>query len=434
MIDIKLSQNKKYIWFVAAAALGMFFDIFKCLNKNVHTETLVAYYWVAVFTILLVQIAASNKAVSFKNRLLLLAGFAIRWVILFVNEFVVDIWNGFSNSGADNETYFQVSIERYYMRPVSGEYAELAYTKFLEKAYYLLGANELSVIFLNVMAFTLMSWLILLFSKRLGQAIDYRLFALLQLMPVTIWLNTRLLRESVMTLFIVVSLILFYFFYTQERGPVYFIGAILMAFFAFCFHSGCIFFLVFFVVFAVLYYGRKLGAKFYAFALVVIGAGIFVCLHNQVIMGYLTTYFTVDRLYKGLGLTDKVQETMANSSYLYDFPVNNIFQLVAYVALKCIYFWLSPMAWDIKGVAYAGIMVFDALPCLLLWILCLKEKKYKPFWCILLIETLAYAVGTSAAGTAMRHRNIFVPMLVVMYIVGRKDNETRLPGSGSSSI
>lgn len=433
-MNFDLRQNKVYIWFVVATILGLFFDIFKCLNKNEYTESLVAYYWVIVFSILTVQICILSKNICLKNRMLLLVAFAIRCAILFVNAFVVDIWNGFSNSGADNETYFQVSIDRYYMRPVSGEYSELAYTKFLERIYYLIGANEISSIFLNILAFTLMSWLILLFSKRMGQELDYRLFALLQLMPVTIWLNTRLLRESVISLFLVASLILFYLFYTQERGLIYFVGAIFMAFFAFCFHSGCIFFLAIYVAFAVLYYGRKLGYKFYVLALIVIGIGILVCLRNQRIIGYLTTYFTIDRLYKGLGLSETVQETLANSTYLYDFPVNNIFQLIVYVVLKYIYFWFSPMAWDIKGVAYAGIILFDALPCLLLWILCLKEKKFKPFWCILLLETVAYAVGTSAAGTAMRHRNIFVPMLIVMYIIGRKENEARLPGSGTSSI
>ncbi len=415
---------KYYIWFVVAIISGLLFDIYKCFNKNENTETLIAYYWIIVLTIFVVQFIVRTNEISRKNKLIFLFGFALRWTFLFFNTFVFDIWQSFSNSGDDAGLYFQVALDRYYMREVTGEYSELAYVKFLEKAYYIIGANEVISIFINILAFTLMSWLILLFSKRLSSEIDYRIFALLQLMPVTIWLNTTLLRESLISLFIALSLILFYYFYSEEKGFIYLLGAMVAASVSFCLHSGYIVILAIYAFFAILYYGRKLGTKFYCLAFIIIVVGIFLCLQNEVLRAYLGTYLTKERLYKGLGLKEISPETRGNSYYLSDFPVNNGIQLLVYVALKCIYFWFSPMAWDLKGISYAAIMLFDAIPCLILWILCFNVKKYKPFWCILLLETLAYAIGTGAAGTAMRHRNVFVPLLIVIYLIGKNGKKT----------
>lgn len=419
-----LKINKKYIWLISLLALGLILAFVKDIIKNILLEQAMTYYWIIVVSLAVIWLAFTYKPVSRINRLLFALGYIIRLGILLFGTWVVNIYTLVWESEGDVALYREASLANYFGYdggfPADLQfYYNLAYTKLLDKAYYIVGANDFSGTFLNILAFTLLSWIIIIFSIRVSKELDYRIFALLQFMPVTIWLNTRLLRESILTLCILLSLICFYLFYTRGQGIIYFIAAILASALSFCLHSGNIVICLVYLAFAVSFFVKKYGSKLILPMALVIVATCVILFQLPAFRAYFGTYFNMDRIYTALGLAEET--TSANTAYLRDFPRDNIFLLLVYGVLKYIYFWFSPMIWDASSLSYIFIMIVDALPFVILWVLCLKNKPYRPFCYLLILQSLVYAIGTSAAGTAMRHRNIFLPVFMLMYIISQKD-------------
>ncbi len=418
-----LKTNKKYIWLIALLALGLVFALIKDISKIALMEQVITYYWIVVVSVIVMWLSFCYKDVSRINRLSFGAGYFIRLAIFVINYWVVNIYTIVWGPAGDAVLYKECSLANYYGYnqgyPVELQFVyDLAYTKVLGKSYYIIGGNEFSGTFLNIAIFTLMSWGILIFSIRVSKELDYRLFALLQFMPVTIWLNTTLLRESILTLCILASLVCFYLFYTEHRGILFWVGALFTSALSFCLHSGNIVICIVYVAFGMLYYVRKYGKKLILPMVLALLVACFILFQSDTFRAYFSTYINMERVYSALGLAEETSQ--ANTAYLQDFPINNVFLFILYGVLKYIYFWFSPMLWDLTGLSYAFIMIVDALPYIIMWFVCLKNKGYKPFWYLLILQSALYAMGTSAAGTAMRHRNIFVPIFLVMYIISQR--------------
>ena len=95
-----------------------------------------------------------------------------------------------------------------------------------------------------------------------------------------------------------------------------------------------------------------------------------------------------------------------------------------------IYFWISPTPrfWN-SSVDIIGFL-FDSVPMFFIFIQIFKnirrEKRYSKSLAglyILLAYTIIYAWGTANAGTAMRHRDQFLGIMVMSVLVGAKGNE-----------
>ncbi|MEH7112582.1 hypothetical protein V7124_09420 [Neobacillus niacini] len=115
----------------------------------------------------------------------------------------------------------------------------------------------------------------------------------------------------------------------------------------------------------------------------------------------------------------------AGSKYLDGLTYDNFYDILLYSPLKMFYFLFSPIPLDWRGMMDVITFFLDSLVYLIISIYIFKYSKSlkedKPLLIILLfilfIVTFAFAYGTIAAGTAVRHRNKFVAVLLIVWAI-----------------
>ena len=118
-------------------------------------------------------------------------------------------------------------------------------------------------------------------------------------------------------------------------------------------------------------------------------------------------------------------ETGGGSTYLAALEINSPLQFIMYAPIKGFYLLYSPMPWLIRGGLDIPTFVFDT--CLwgyatytILRNFRKIDTKYKMLFLAIFVAGMVYGMGTHNTGTAMRHRNKFMSLMLISYI-GVKD-------------
>lgn len=120
-----------------------------------------------------------------------------------------------------------------------------------------------------------------------------------------------------------------------------------------------------------------------------------------------------------------LQAARGGSAYLQDFSVDNYGDVALSIPLRLIYFFFSPLPWDIRSAGHL-LGFLDVL----LYAFCFREfwRGYKAnalspkvlmVLGVVMTIALAYAFGSSNAGTAIRHRAKFSYALVAIACASR---------------
>ena len=133
-------------------------------------------------------------------------------------------------------------------------------------------------------------------------------------------------------------------------------------------------------------------------------------------------------------------ETGGGSSYLTALEINNPMQFIMFAPIKGFYLLYSPMPWLIRGGLDIPTFLFDTC----LWGYAtyniLKnfrkiDTKYKMLFLAIFVAGMIYGMGTHNTGTAMRHRNKFMSLMLISYIAtkdkfidGKKEEEKEKEG------
>ena len=125
-----------------------------------------------------------------------------------------------------------------------------------------------------------------------------------------------------------------------------------------------------------------------------------------------------------------------NSDYLSLINYDNVWEAVMWTPIRMIYYFLSPMPWNWRGILDAFSFCADSLfhlSVFVILILFLRKKKWRFtqdevvwFGLILLIITMfVYGWGTKKAGTAIRHRDnlLAIEWMLMMRCLKREDTD-----------
>ena len=119
------------------------------------------------------------------------------------------------------------------------------------------------------------------------------------------------------------------------------------------------------------------------------------------------------------------------SAYLVNLQASSVQQVILMSPLKALYFLFSPVPFDWRNIMDAAMFILDSMSylyCLVYVIRHRRESPFNPLLTTVFIGILAtawvFGIGTWTAGTAIRHRNKFFGVLLMLFsLASVKANE-----------
>lgn len=377
-------------------------------NEQINRETFAVVY------ILINSLALIGWFVKkSKNKtifMILTFGLLIRLAALWYDQSVALLP---FNTG-DSYKFHELAVETAEALPdVLLEHFTGFYSQVLGVVYYFFGPYRFFGQYLNV-AFVVLAATKLIDIAELLKIKDKNTILMIFLwlfMPIPFLMGYALIREGSMYYLIVLGVYHFLKWF-EKYNPIYIVLTILPIYIASLYHEGALYILPA-MLYAFLFYDKKREKINFNFInimfliVAVIGAIIIVTQNAD-------------------SFLDKTNaETGGGSTYLAALEINSPLQFIMYAPIKGFYLLYSPMPWLIRGGLDIPTFVFDT--CLwgyatynILRNFRKIDTKYKMLFLAILVAGMVYGMGTHNTGTAMRHRNKFMSLMLISYI-GVKD-------------
>ena len=297
------------------------------------------------------------------------------------------------------------------------------YSKIVAIIYYFFGVSRIIGQYLNI----LLSLTAIYITRRTLQnlKIDDKLISygvmIMALIPNYAIMSTSLIRESIIIFFIACST---YFFTLWLSKPliVNFIYACVFSGIAALFHGGSIALALGYVMIFFLYdkRSRKINFNMYQKLLV---SFIFIVVFLSV------EDFSISILEEAEQTKESLESEQGGSTYEVGLDIDNsILNFFVNTPIRVIYYILSPMPWDWRGINDIMCFFLSSLfysSCIILAIKAIKYgRKNAPLrkyiialLIIVSISCIIFSWGVTNSGTAMRHRDKFIVPFIVMLMV-----------------
>lgn len=390
---------------------------------------------ISLIGMIIISILGLHYAIKAYNRnivAILIVAYLSRLGILFLDYNGVPI----IHSGADSEGFYRIAVSNMQL-PANSHYYLTNYTVFLTYLFKLIGPQRLFAQYINVilgmttLVYTYKSMRLLEVGKKGVIAAMW----ILALMPNQVILSSILLRESIIISTFTISM--YYLLKWLREGET--LSMVLSLFFivlSSAMHSGMLgVALGFMIVFAS--YQRSSGKLKFSKRLIVaipLALVFFVVLISSgIATSYLNFLLNPDSVSSTEALLDKasIESSDAGSAYLVGVNTDSIPKLLLFLPLKILYFLFSPMPWNWRGMGDIISFVLDSAIILwMFWAIYYPSSKKRPkanpssrrsiVHIIMLgvwISIAMYSLGTSTAGTAMRHRANFIPAILVCSMI-----------------
>ena len=405
------------IWLAA-----LFYIVIGFLMQHYITDTTYLTFSFIIFTVIVLFFVLFINYTKFV--FILFSGFILRVMIL-----LIDLREGetiIPHSGDDSENFYKTGIEiSMNTSLLNTEVYGGLYSKFLGILFHLYGDDRLFVQFLNIII-TMTAILIVIQIFRMLNIpghIQMILVLLLSFYPHSLIFSSILVRESMISITVVLSL---YFFvrWFKNRSTINAVLCILAILSGASFHTAVIG-ILFGYLFGFIFYNHSVRTLKFSVESVV----------PFTVFAVITTYIIVfPDVVSGLPIANKVDQVLDNNdnvyeavtsargdtAYLASMEVNNLFQLLLFSPIKVIYFITSPMPWNISKFNELISFLLDGVFYLTALILFIKNfylVKSRPILAILIISIFAgwfiFGLGISNAGTALRHRFKFFYIVIV---------------------
>ncbi len=377
-------------------------------NEQINRETFAVVY------ILINSLALIGWFVKkSKNKtifMILTFGLLIRLAALWYDQSVALLP---FNTG-DSYKFHELAVETAEALPdVLLEHFTGFYSQVLGVVYYFFGPYRFFGQYLNVV-FVVLAATKLIDIAELLKIKDKNTILMISLwlfMPIPFLMGYALIREGSMYYLIILGVYHFLKWF-EKYNPIYIVLTILPIYIASLYHEGALYILPA-MLYAFLFYDKKREKINFNFInimfliVAVIGAIIIVTQNAD-------------------SFLDKTNaETGGGSTYLAALEINSPLQFIMYAPIKGFYLLYSPMPWLIRGGLDIPTFVFDT--CLwgyatytILRNFRKIDTKYKMLFLTVFVAGMVYGMGTHNTGTAMRHRNKFMSLMLVSYI-GVKD-------------
>lgn len=377
-------------------------------NEQINRETFAVVY-ILINSLALIGWfvkKSKNKAIF----MILTFGLLIRLAALWYDQSVALLP---FNTG-DSYKFHELAVETAEALPdVLLEHFTGFYSQVLGVVYYFFGPYRFFGQYLNV-AFVVLAATKLIDIAELLKIKDKNTILMIFLwlfMPIPFLMGYALIREGSMYYLIVLGVYHFLKWF-EKYNPIYIVLTILPIYIASLYHEGALYILPA-MIYAFLFYDKKKEKINFNFInimfliVAVIGAIIIVTQNAD-------------------SFIDKTNaETGGGSTYLAALEINNPIEFIMYAPIKGFYLLYSPMPWLIRGGLDILTFVFDT--CLwgyatynILRNFRKIDTKYKMLFLAIFVAGMVYGMGTHNTGTAMRHRNKFMSLMLISYI-GVKD-------------
>lgn len=399
-------------------ALLVFFNI------DVNTEMVSL---VLVFVNTIVFCIIFGKTTQKKIGTILIFALLLRTVVMFVDLYT-NIPIVFS--GTDSETFDEIAkgnvMVGYFAKSLTG------YTDLLTLIYLFFDSQRVIAQYVNVVLGVSSIYLLyrILELLQIDQKDIIRTCFFMTIFPAYLFISSVLLRDVLVIFFTMSSL---YFFILWYNKPLkrYTIMTFLMLFIAAYFHSGVVFLAVGFIYFFTFWNPKKKKLNFSIkslFSLAILSLPFLFILSNPDF--FLDKFARLDE--QNLASSVASDRVEAGSRYLSWVKPSNIFELILYSPLKMLYFIFSPMPWDVRNILDIITIIFDSSIFYFLFYGFWKYRVKDGFKKSMILNSLvigAYAVifafswGVVASGTAMRHREKILMLLIIIYLLRKKEYE-----------
>lgn len=284
--------------------------------------------------------------------------------------------------------------------------------------------GQFFVLIFSVVAMHAAGWIFneLKISKDKKKAAMY----ILCLLPNFAILSVVFLRESVVTMFVSLSLYCFVRWYTTKK-EVYFLTAFAFVFCGAAFHSGVVGLAVGYVVVRMLYDSArnqlKISAKGIIFA--VFFLFVFIYLFNN----YSDKLFGKMESVESLEDVANVNDAGGSSYAAYVGNSNTPVNMAIYTVPRIVYFLFSPFPWQWRGIediiafCFSSMFYLYTLYRAILYIMSGEEENRILIITLIILAVctvFVFAWGVSNTGTAARHREKMVVLYLVLYGVTPK--------------
>ncbi len=361
----------------------------------------------------------------------LIIAFALRTGLALVQAFILSLPDstmdavGFELTGWEIATAWNTGLEANFTIP---HYATFIYTKIIGVIYFISGRVPLLVQFVNVILGVLIVYYVYKIIIELGATKRNAQIGsvITALFPTLCLYSVITLRETFVSFFVIVSV--FYFFKWLNSGRVS--KLVLTA--AFLLLSSALFgaMIVIGVVYAIFFVFYEVKTKKWKLISKQSVLGIFIAILVIIIYGsFLLDKIPADiRLvfspdYMGSRVTGAAK---GGSTYLVGFTPNSILDIIIQSPVRMVYFLFAPFPWMISSPGQI-LGLIDAFLYLVFVFYAIRGLKYlkkynnPAFWAVismLLIIIGTFAWGVSNFGTAVRHRQKIVGLIIAVSSLG----------------
>lgn len=364
-----------------------------------------------------------------KNRIILVAAYFIRILAMFWDIYARNIFT-LVGSGGDSEGFYRsaVSVSKNLGLLTQYVYGDF-YTKILGVISYISFPERILLQYINVvlgLGIIIMMYKIMVYLKMNKKTVSIALI-IISFFPISIIHSAILLRENVISFFAIVSL--YYFIKWFNNGLTFNIMiSFITLFIASSFHSGIIGLAIGYI-FAILFYNHK--SKKFSFRLkTVLLFGIIIILSVIVFTRYKEVFFYK---FADVNEIDDVLK-IANGGrgggqYLKSLNIDNPLKLLLFSPIKMFYFLGSPLPMNWRGIGDVVALATDGIFYLYFIIYSFKKTIKNSIndpliisiFIMLLGVIFLFGVSLANSGTAMRHRNKIIPIIIIFYSMV-KDN------------
>lgn len=386
---------------------------FPGLTSNVELYSL-SFIFLHGISVLLVLIF---KGEQYKH--ILIAAFILRLLIMFADLYH---WcpSLILHSGGDSEMFHYCAL---YNQNHIDQQNITNYTYFLTFLYSITHSSRIIAQYINC----LFGIGIIIILKEIFQIYNLRHKAILLSLAITSFMpnfamfSGILLREVWIEFFIALSLYFFLHWFKTANNLTAILSIVSVLLAAYM-HSGVIVIIAGYA-FAFITYNKNKGSMELSRESIVMS--LLLALLFVLSMGKLSLFTThFNNIESADIMTDQINVVSeTGSAYLTWIHADNIFESVLFTPLKMLYFLYSPLPTNWRGLGDIIAFISDSsIYIYLSWII-LKfriinhsVRLLKKYLLIgFLISIFVFALGTTTAGTAMRHRAKLFPIILVMY-------------------
>jgi hypothetical protein len=420
--DLKNSQMN----YSSIILLGIIVGIFIGLGSTTRGTDLFGLFFIGICCFIFMTILFKVKDSVLRN--ILIIAFTLRTGLALFNAFISKL----PDSGADAVSFERVGWE--YTQAwnmgleISSRSAAYIYSKIIGVIYFISGRVPLLAQFVNVLLGVLIVYYVYKIIIELGATKRSAQIGtvIAALFPTLCLYSAITMRENFISFFAIASV--FYFFKWLNSGTVSkLVLAVAFLLLSSTLHGAMILIGIVYAIFFIFYKAKikkwRLVSKqsFFGIFIVTLVIIIFSSFLMNKIPSDLSLVFSPD--YMGSRVTTQAR---GGAAYLVGFTPDSILDIIIQTPVRMMYFLFAPFPWMISSPDQI-LGLIDALLYLVLVFYSIGGLKYlkkynnPSFWAVtltLLIMIATFAWGTSNFGTAIRHRQKIVWLIIAVSSLG----------------